>query len=65
MSNSSVSVASKLWSWPRCDGSFLPRPLGLAQVILQLPQALLAVLDALLDAGNVATHRIEAPLHRY
>ncbi len=38
--------------------------LGFAQIVLQLTQALLAVLDALLDAGNVAADRIEAPLHQ-
>mgnify|MGYP006138437331 CR=1 FL=1 len=30
----------------------------------QISEALLAVLDALLDAGDIAPHRIEAPLHQ-
>jgi hypothetical protein len=33
---------------------------GFFQVVLQLAQTLLAVLDALLDPGNIAAHRIEA-----
>ncbi len=38
--------------------------LGFLQIILQLAQTLLAMLNALLDTGNVAAHRIEAPLHQ-
>ncbi len=40
------------------------RALGFLQVVLQLAQALLPVLDALLDPGDVAADRIEAPLHQ-
>ncbi|MNI13042.1 hypothetical protein D3C73_662520 [compost metagenome] len=43
---------------------FQARALGLFQVILQLAQTLLTVLDALLDPGNVAADRVEAPLHQ-
>ncbi|MNZ56899.1 hypothetical protein D3C78_748590 [compost metagenome] len=38
--------------------------LGFLEVVLQLPQALLAMLDALLDPGNVTADRVEAPLHQ-
>ena len=40
------------------------RALGFLQVVLQLAQALLAVLDALLHTGNIAAHRIETALHQ-
>ncbi|MNN19999.1 hypothetical protein D3C81_1332580 [compost metagenome] len=43
---------------------FQARTLGFFQIVLQLTQALLAVLDALLDPGDVAADRIEAPLHQ-
>ena len=43
---------------------FQARALGFFQVVLQLTQALLTVLDALLDPGDVAADRIEAPLHQ-
>ncbi|MNY07862.1 hypothetical protein D3C86_1406850 [compost metagenome] len=43
---------------------FQARALGFLEVVLQLPQALLAVLDALLDPGNVTADRVEAPLHQ-
>ncbi|MFX7140127.1 hypothetical protein ABTH88_19575, partial [Acinetobacter baumannii] len=42
---------------------FLAGPFGFAQVVLQLALALLAMLDALLDPGDVAADRIEACLH--
>ncbi|CAM5577086.1 hypothetical protein SSTU70S_02918 [Stutzerimonas stutzeri] len=40
---------------------FQPRLFGLAQIVLQLAQALLAVLNALLDACDVATDRMNRP----
>ena len=43
---------------------FQARAFGFLQVILQLAQTLLAVLDTLLDPGNVTAHRIEAALHQ-
>ena len=43
---------------------FQARALGFLQIILQLTQTLLTVLDALLDPGDVAADRIEAPLHQ-
>ncbi|KPZ25128.1 hypothetical protein ALO56_200182 [Pseudomonas viridiflava] len=49
---------------PQVRFGFLAGALGFAQVVLQLTQSLLAVLNALLDAGDVAAHRIEAALHQ-
>jgi len=43
---------------------FQTRALGFLKVVLQLTQALLAVLDTLLDPGDVAADRIEASLHQ-
>ncbi len=43
---------------------FLAGALCFAQVVLQLTQPLLTVLDALLDAGDVATDRIKTALHQ-
>src|SRR3990167_7083931 len=43
---------------------FLAGPLGLGQVNLELTQALLTVLNALLDAGDAATDRVKPTLHR-
>ena len=42
---------------------FQPGPLGLAQIVLQLTQTLLAMLNALLDACDITADRIEAPLN--
>ena len=40
------------------------RCFGITQIILQLAQTLLGMLNALLDAGDITTYRIEAPLHQ-
>ncbi|SST09220.1 Uncharacterised protein [Acinetobacter baumannii] len=48
---------------PEVRFGFLAGPFGFAQVVLQLALALLAMLDALLDPGDVAADRIEARLH--
>ncbi|MDO2306013.1 hypothetical protein Q2463_26240, partial [Escherichia coli] len=48
---------------PEVRFGFLAGPFGFAQVVLQLALALLAMLDALLDPGDVAADRIEAHPH--
>ena len=48
---------------PQVRFGFQTRALGLAQVILQLTQTLLAVLNALLDPGDITAHRVETALH--
>lgn len=48
---------------PEVRFGFLAGPFSFAQVVLQLALALLAMLDALLDPGDVAADRIEACLH--
>ena len=62
----------QLFTQGRQQGAVMPqvrlglqaRAFGFAQVILQLAQTLLAMLNALLDAGNITPHRIEASLHQ-
>ncbi len=49
---------------PQVGLGLLAGALGIAQVVLQLPLALLAVLDALLDPGDITAHGIEAALHQ-
>lgn len=48
---------------PQVRFGFLARALGFLEIVLQLAQALLAVLNALLDPGDVAGHRVEPGLH--
>ncbi|MNM65538.1 hypothetical protein D3C81_769890 [compost metagenome] len=61
----------QLFAEGRQQGAVMPqvrlglqaRALGFLEVVLELAQTLLAMLDALLDPGDIAADRIEAPLH--